>query len=74
MKFTIRERLYVGFGSMMLLVIILGFIAWRNTTFFQGLYADQADQVRGAVSLANAESALWQLRYGFRCADPQENR
>jgi methyl-accepting chemotaxis protein len=62
MKLTIRERLYVGFGSMMVLVILLGVIAWRNTTFFQDTYADQ---VRGAAHLANAESALWQLRYGF---------
>ena len=57
--------MYIGFGMMMLLLIVMSAVAWENattTTSTQGIYADK---VRATVHLANAERALWQLRYGF---------
>jgi methyl-accepting chemotaxis protein len=64
-KKGISVKLYIAFGIMMLLLIVMGAVAWENsstTTSTQGIYADK---VRAAVYLANAERALWQLRYGF---------
>ncbi len=59
---TIGKKLYMGFAGMFILVMVLGIIAGRTTASFKEVFSDQ---VRGTVYLANAESALWQLRYGF---------
>jgi methyl-accepting chemotaxis protein len=62
----IRKKLLAGFGVIVLLLGIFGFVSWLNTrdlsTEFDSLYKDH---LQAAVNLANAESALWQLRYGF---------
>ena len=62
MKKGISTKLYIGFGSMMLLLIVMSVVTWKNATLTQDIYADK---VRSTVYLANAERALWQLRYGF---------
>ena len=61
-KSGISIKLYMGFGFMLLLLIVMSVVAWRNATLAQDIYADR---VRSAVFLANAQNALWQLRYGF---------
>ena len=66
MMIGIRKKLLASFGVIVLLLGILGFVNWLNTralsTEFDSLYKDH---LQAAVNLANAESALWQLRYGF---------
>jgi len=66
MGFTIRTKLLAGFGTMLLLMGVVGSVGWRYNAnleaAFERLYNDS---VQGAVQLARAESALWQLRYGF---------
>ncbi len=61
-KRGISFKLYLSFGSLMLLLVLISAVAWRNATLAQDIYADK---VRATVYLANAERALWQLRYGF---------
>ncbi len=61
-KRGIAIKLYIGFGLMLLLLGVMSIVAWRNATLAQDIYADR---VRSAVFLANAQNALWQLRYGF---------
>ena len=62
----IRKKLLASYGVIVLLLGIFGSIGWLNTrdlsTEFDSLYKDH---LQAAVNLANAESALWQLRYGF---------
>ncbi|MGL5059360.1 MAG: HAMP domain-containing methyl-accepting chemotaxis protein [Microcoleus sp.] len=62
----IRAKLWAGFLILILLVGLLGFVGWQNTVELaketENLYANQ---LNGAVALANSESALWKLRYGF---------
>ena len=66
MNFSIRGKLFASFGTLIALMAGVGFIGWRNTSeiaaYSESLYRDQ---LTGAVALANAESALWKLRYGF---------
>jgi methyl-accepting chemotaxis protein len=62
----IRAKLWAGFGILILLIGWVGFVGWQNTVELakeaEGLYANQ---LQGTVALANSESALWKLRYGF---------
>jgi methyl-accepting chemotaxis protein len=62
----IRAKLWAGFGILILLIGWVGFVGWQNTMELakesEGLYANQ---LQGTVALANSESALWKLRYGF---------
>jgi Four helix bundle sensory module for signal transduction len=66
MMVGIRNKLLAGFGVIVLLLGIVGCVSWLNArdlaTDFDSLYKDH---LQAAVNLANAESALWQLRYGF---------
>ena len=61
-KRGISIKLYIGFGLMLLLLVVVSVVAWKNATLAQDIYADR---VRSAVHLAHAQNALWQLRYGF---------
>lgn len=58
--------MWAGFGILLLLMGWVGFVGWQNTMALakeaEGLYANQ---LQGTVALANSESALWKLRYGF---------
>ncbi|NJK66120.1 MAG: methyl-accepting chemotaxis protein [Microcoleus sp. CSU_2_2] len=62
----IRAKLWAIFATLLLLMGWVGFIGWQNTMELakeaEGLYANQ---LQGTVALANSESALWKLRYGF---------
>ena len=63
---SLRTRLWLGFGMVMFLMSIAGVASWHYTTTFlvdfRSLYENN---LQAAISLANAENALWQLRYGF---------
>ncbi len=63
---TLKKRLWIGFGTVMFLMSVAGIVSWNYTTKsladFKDLYENH---LQAAVSLANAQNALWQLRYGF---------
>ncbi|MEG3861266.1 HAMP domain-containing methyl-accepting chemotaxis protein [Microcoleus sp. herbarium12] len=66
MNLGIRAKLLASFGALTALLVLVGFVGWRNTVEL----AEDADKlytdgVKGTVALANSESALWKLRYGF---------
>ncbi len=62
----IRAKLWAGFGILIVLMATVGFVGLQNTVELadetESLYANQ---LQGTVALANSESALWKLRYGF---------
>lgn len=62
----IRAKLWAGFGILIVLMGWVGWVGWQNTVELakeaEGLYANQ---LQGTIALANSESALWKLRYGF---------
>ena len=63
---SLRQKLFGAFGAILLLLLAVGSIGWKYTQDlgddYNRLYDDR---FRGAVYLANAQDALWQLRYGF---------
>ena len=63
MQFGIRVKLFGGFGIVLALLAVIGFIGWQNTTLFsadfKSLYADRLVPV---VQLGNARTGLLQLR------------
>jgi methyl-accepting chemotaxis protein len=62
----IRAKLWAGFGILILLMGWVGFIGWQNTMeLAQEAESLYTNQLQGTVALANSESALWKLRYGF---------
>jgi methyl-accepting chemotaxis protein len=62
----IGQRLGVGFGLMLLFIGALGGIAvWNAMRFSSQITELSENNTKGAVQLANAQNALWQLRYGF---------
>ena len=66
MNLGIRAKLLASFGGLTALLAVVGFVGWYNTLELgkdaKKLYTNQ---VKGTVALANSESALWKLRYGF---------
>ena len=65
MRTSIAAKLYLGFGLMAALIVAgAGFIL-HNISEAKVNYESLNQNTRGAVLLAGAQSALWQLRYGF---------
>jgi methyl-accepting chemotaxis protein len=63
---SIRAKLLVAFGVVLALLGAVGVAGWRATVRM----SDEAhllyeDNVQAAVQLGGAQSALWELRYGF---------
>jgi methyl-accepting chemotaxis protein len=61
----IATQLALGFGLMVLLVLLSGVMLWAETRQSEQRALVARHATTGAVALAEAESALWQLRYGF---------
>jgi len=65
MVFSIRTKLFMGFGITLFFVTILGGTGWWCITTLvsklQNLHSDSAQ----LTQLSTAQNALWQLRYGF---------
>jgi methyl-accepting chemotaxis protein len=61
----IGARLGLGFGLVLIVTFVIGVVGIYNATRFAGHAASLASNTKGAVHLADAQSALWQLRYGF---------
>ena len=60
---TVRGKLFVGLGAILLMVVATGgmgiYITLRFTRVVQEL---GSVNTQGALQLANAQNALWQLR------------
>jgi methyl-accepting chemotaxis protein len=66
LNLNIATRLYLGFAAMMLLVVLSAAFVWRSTYAARENYQALNNNTAGAVSLASAQNALWQLRYGLQ--------
>ena len=64
-NFRISAQLGLGFGLMVLLVLVSSLMIWVETMQSEGRANVARHGTTGAVTLAAAQSALWQLRYGF---------
>jgi methyl-accepting chemotaxis protein len=62
---TVKSKLVTGLGIILLMVITMGGAGIWNTMRSLQLIEELGASSRGAVQLANAQNALWQLRYGF---------
>jgi len=59
-----RSRQIAAFAAMMALVLVIGATGWRNAVAFSADFEDLHDNhLVAATHLANAERALWELRF-----------
>ncbi|HVE53451.1 MAG TPA: MCP four helix bundle domain-containing protein, partial [Ramlibacter sp.] len=61
----ISTQLFIGFAIMVVLVLASGLVAWIESVQSEDRAISARNATTGAVALAEAQSALWQLRYGF---------
>src|SRR5688572_27058212 len=63
---SIRMRLYGAFGMVLVLLVAVGATGWLSSRMITRKAGDMyKDNVLAAVELGAAQSALWELRYGF---------
>jgi methyl-accepting chemotaxis protein len=61
---TVKKKLFVGLGIILLMVLVLGGTGvWNTVRTTQMIMELGATNTQGAVQLASAQNALWQLRY-----------
>lgn len=60
----IGVRLGLGFGSMLLLVVLCAVLLWAGARVAESNLMVTNQGLADAVALADAQNALWQLRYG----------
>ena len=66
MRMGIRGKQLTGFGSMMLLVAVVGFVGWRSAVNSSSDFTEMyANNLRAAAYLAEAERGLWELRFAL---------
>lgn len=65
MNLSIRTKLYAGFGIMALMVAVSGGLVLVQLRDAESSLEASKESTDGAVALADAQSALWELRYGF---------
>ena len=58
-------RLGWGFGFMVMLILVSSLFTWKAVVDAEINYREFRHNTRGAVLLSEAQSALWELRYGF---------
>jgi methyl-accepting chemotaxis protein len=62
----VGAKISAGYVAVLALLVLVGVIGWQSITTLTSKYDSLAhDNLNGAVHLANAQNALWQLRYGF---------
>jgi methyl-accepting chemotaxis protein len=65
-RLSLRQKLFGSFGIVVALMAVMAITGQRSNARLQDEYQSlYQNQVQGAVYLANAQDALWQLRYGF---------
>ena len=63
MSFKIRTKLFAGFGIVLCLTSVIGYIGWVNTRTFSSEFSDlYANNLGGAVALSRIERGVWELR------------
>jgi len=63
-SFGVRAKLFTSFGALIALIGGVGFVGWQNTHQLAEDAKDlYADKLQGAVSLADANASLWNLRW-----------
>ena len=66
MTFTIRTKLHVGFGIVLLTMAVIGLVNWQNMRILVAESTHLYDHnVQAAVQLGKIQNALWQLRYSL---------
>lgn len=71
-NWKIAFKLYLSFGSLIILLLFGGIITWINTINNQNRLTEYADQIEAGINLSNAERGMWELRFGvanFMTAD-----
>ncbi|MFN8515629.1 MAG: MCP four helix bundle domain-containing protein [Thermomicrobiales bacterium] len=64
MKFGIRQRLFASFAVVLVLMVTVWWVGFQaNKGLESELEAQYNVELRGAVDLGAAQSAMWQLRY-----------
>lgn len=78
MRLKLATQLHLGFAAAVLLALAITGMAWWITLNYEHDVEVEHQKVLGAtIALAEAESALWQLRYGlpqFMVGDTAERR
>jgi methyl-accepting chemotaxis protein len=65
-NFSLRMKLLAGIGLILAVLGAISIICWLAVSDLKARVANlDAQSVQGTVALANAQDALWQLRYGF---------
>jgi methyl-accepting chemotaxis protein len=66
MKLTIGAKMFIAFGLLLVLIAAVGLFGWQSTVSLSGRSEELFKKsARDTVYLAQAEDALWRLRYGF---------
>jgi methyl-accepting chemotaxis protein len=64
MTFSVRAKLLICFGFVLFMMAVSGGIAWWQITSLSAEFeSSYRNHLQAAVSLANAQNALWELRY-----------
>jgi methyl-accepting chemotaxis protein len=77
-SFGIREKLFGGFGLVLALVLVIGFIGLRNTLSFGELFSSlYNERLEAVVQLNAAQQGLYELRLGaagatYASASPEQ--
>ena len=63
---SIRTKLLAAFGGVLAMLLGVGLLGWWSSRTVEANGTElYENNVKAAVSLGTAQSALWELRYGF---------
>jgi methyl-accepting chemotaxis protein len=66
MRLGIRHRQYLGFGAVLALLVVVGFVGWWSTAQLAAEFrALHEGNLQAAAYLAEAERGMWNLRFGL---------
>jgi methyl-accepting chemotaxis protein len=64
-RLGVRDKLFIGFGAVLLLTAIVGYIAWRNTSDYVATSeASYSERLLPTIQLGATQQALYELRLG----------
>ena len=65
MQLTLANRLYAAFGTITLVMLLSAGMIWKLGADAERRLAEASDRTAATAALADAQSALWSLRWGF---------
>ncbi|MGZ3746081.1 MAG: HAMP domain-containing methyl-accepting chemotaxis protein [Pseudobdellovibrionaceae bacterium] len=66
MSFSLRSKLLLGFGVVVIGSAVMGGVAWSYfKSFSEDFNALYEENVKSSIYLSDAQSALWELRFGI---------